>query len=98
MMDEDIRPETNIEWLWTMDLVGLCGEIQRYRPLTSVIGPSKEGLDAVSGLGSAHGGLPLLSKIQVPMRWIEFIAPSGRLKSELTEIGLAFHTVEIDAY
>ncbi len=33
-------PETNIEWLWALDRVELCGEIQRYRRL------KKQGLDA----------------------------------------------------
>jgi hypothetical protein len=33
MMVDDIRPETNIEWLWTLDLVELCWEILRYRRL-----------------------------------------------------------------
>jgi len=33
MMVDDIRPETNIEWLWTLDLVELSWEIQRYRRL-----------------------------------------------------------------
>jgi len=31
MMVDDIRPETNIEWLWTLDLVELSWEILRYR-------------------------------------------------------------------
>jgi hypothetical protein len=33
MMVDDIRPETNIEWLWTLDLVELSWEILRYRRL-----------------------------------------------------------------
>src|SRR6266550_4848973 len=33
MMVEDIRPETNIEWLWTLDLVALSWEILRYQRL-----------------------------------------------------------------
>jgi hypothetical protein len=33
MMVEDIQPETNIEWLWTLDLVELSWEILRYRRL-----------------------------------------------------------------
>src|SRR6266699_2139345 len=33
MMVEDIRPETNIEWLWTLDLVELSWEILRYQRL-----------------------------------------------------------------
>jgi hypothetical protein len=31
MMVDDIRPETNVEWLWTLDLVELSWEILRYR-------------------------------------------------------------------
>jgi len=33
MMVDDIRPQTNIEWLWTLDLVELSWEILRYRRL-----------------------------------------------------------------
>jgi hypothetical protein len=33
MMIEEVRPETNIEWLWTLDLVELSWEILRYRGL-----------------------------------------------------------------
>jgi hypothetical protein len=33
MMVDGIRPETNIEWLWTLDLVELSWEILRYRRL-----------------------------------------------------------------
>ena len=33
MMVDDIQPETNIEWLWTLDLVELSWEILRYRRL-----------------------------------------------------------------
>src|ERR1035437_3609560 len=33
MLIDDIQPETNIEWLWTLDLVELSWEILRYRCL-----------------------------------------------------------------
>ena len=33
MMIEEIQPQTNIEWLWTLDLVELSWEILRYRRL-----------------------------------------------------------------
>jgi len=33
MIIDDVRPETNIEWLWTLDLVELSWEILRYRGL-----------------------------------------------------------------
>jgi hypothetical protein len=33
MMVDDIRPQTNIEWLWTPDIVELSWEILRYRRL-----------------------------------------------------------------
>ena len=37
MMVDDIRPETNIEWLWTLDLIELSWEILRYRRLKKSI-------------------------------------------------------------
>jgi hypothetical protein len=33
MLIDEVRPETNIEWLWTLDLVELSWEILRYRRL-----------------------------------------------------------------
>jgi hypothetical protein len=33
MIIDDIRPKTNIEWLWILDLVELSWEIRRYRGL-----------------------------------------------------------------
>ena len=36
MMVDDIRPETNIEWLWTLDVVELSWEVLRYRRLKSI--------------------------------------------------------------
>jgi hypothetical protein len=37
MMVDDIQPQTNIEWLWTLDLVELSWEILRYRRLKNRI-------------------------------------------------------------
>jgi len=34
---EDIQPQTNIEWLWTLDLIELSWEIMRYRRLKKSI-------------------------------------------------------------
>src|SRR6266478_2552143 len=33
MMIDDIQPTTNIEWLWTFDLIELSWEVLRYRRL-----------------------------------------------------------------
>jgi hypothetical protein len=37
MMVDDIRPQTNIEWLWTLDLIEMSWEILRYRRLKKSI-------------------------------------------------------------
>jgi hypothetical protein len=37
MILHDVRPETNIEWLWVLDLVDLSWEILRYRGLKQKI-------------------------------------------------------------
>jgi len=37
MILNDVRPETNIEWLWALDLVDLSWEILRYRSLKQKI-------------------------------------------------------------
>jgi hypothetical protein len=33
MLIDEVRPQTNIEWLWTLDLIDLSWEILRYRDL-----------------------------------------------------------------
>ena len=33
MIIEEVRPESNVEWLWTLDLIELSWEILRYRRL-----------------------------------------------------------------
>src|SRR5216684_1557616 len=33
MVIDDIQPRTNIEWLWTLDLIELSWEVLRYRRL-----------------------------------------------------------------
>ena len=40
MMIDDIKPETNLEWLWVFDLVELSWEILRYRRLKRTATPS----------------------------------------------------------
>ena len=37
MIVDDIQPQTNIEWLWTLDLIELSWEILRYRRLKKSI-------------------------------------------------------------
>jgi hypothetical protein len=37
MMVDDVRPQTNIEWLWTLDLIELSWEISRYRRLKNKV-------------------------------------------------------------
>jgi hypothetical protein len=37
MIVDDIQPKTNVEWLWTLDLVELSWEILRYRRLKKSI-------------------------------------------------------------
>ncbi|WP_426527919.1 hypothetical protein [Bradyrhizobium sp. McL0615] len=37
MIVEDIQPQTNIEWLWTLDLVELSWDLFRYRRLKKSI-------------------------------------------------------------
>ena len=61
MMVEDIQPATNIEWLWTLDLVELSWEILRYRRLKERIldahRASRDRSDpAATGRGGDAGG------------------------------------------
>jgi hypothetical protein len=37
MMVDEVQPETNLEWLWLLDLIELSWEILRYRRLKQVV-------------------------------------------------------------
>ena len=53
MMVDDIQPETNIEWLWTLDLVELSWEILRYRRLKKRILDAHRAVAIESDLAAA---------------------------------------------
>jgi hypothetical protein len=66
MMVDDIRPETNIEWLWTLDLVELSWEILRYRRLKKKILDTHRAaaieavLQRLDGEGMADEAMPMV--------------------------------------
>ena len=66
MIVEDIQPQTNIEWLWTLDLVELSWEILRYRRLKKSILDVHRAtaieaiLRRLDGGGMPAGAMPML--------------------------------------
>src|SRR5665213_1588999 len=64
MIIEDIGPRTNIEWLWTLDLIELSWEILRYRRLKERTLQIYRGNAIASLLRRLHGaGMPAPSRI-----------------------------------
>jgi hypothetical protein len=66
MMISDIHPQTNIEWLWTLDLIELSWEILRYRRLknrileTHRVAAIEAILRRLDGEGMPPEGLPMV--------------------------------------
>jgi hypothetical protein len=69
MMVNDIQPQTNIEWLWTLDLVELSWEILRYRHLKKRILDVHRGAAIKSILERLDGeGMPAEAAPMVQMQ------------------------------
>ena len=69
MMVDDIQPQTNIEWLWTLDLVELSWEILRYRHLKKRILDVHRGAAIRSILERLDGeGMPVEATPMVQMQ------------------------------
>jgi hypothetical protein len=95
MMIDDIRPETNIEWLWVLDLVELSWEILRYRCLKQrVIATYRETaiesillrLDGVGMPADASETLRLQSK-QNAAQWREDSYAAAEIEGRLEQHG-----------
>ena len=57
MMIDDIQPRTNIEWLWTFDLIELSWEVLRYRRLKQKVLETNRGSgDPIYFVGSRWRG------------------------------------------
>jgi hypothetical protein len=66
MIIEDIGPRTNIEWLWTLDLIELSWEILRYRRLREKTLQVYRGNAIASLLQRLDGaGMPAQNRIMV---------------------------------
>jgi hypothetical protein len=69
MIIEDIGPRTNIEWLWTLDLIELSWEIPRYRRLKEKTLHVSRGNAIASLLQRLDGaGMPAQTRIMVQAR------------------------------
>jgi hypothetical protein len=61
MMVEEVQPQSNVEWLWTLDLVELSWEFLRYRRLKQrALHEHRHcALPALCGLGPDPFGIPI---------------------------------------
>jgi hypothetical protein len=79
MIIEDISPRTNIEWLWTLDLIELSWEILRYRRLKERTLQIYRG-NAIASLLQRLDGVGMPSQARIAVR-----AHSERAASEWCE-------------
>ena len=94
-MVEDIRPETNIEWLWTLDLVELSWEILRYQRLKKRIldahrvAAIEAILQRLDGEGLPAEAMPMVrARGGPPQNGATIKRPPTRLKRVSIEAGL----------
>jgi hypothetical protein len=103
MIINDIRPKTNFEWLWVLDLVELSWEILRYRRMKEKILEIRR-VDAIASiLQQLDGiGMPSQSKGFVQscsrrssMEWLEDSTAALEIEARLAASG--FDTAAVNA-
>ena len=96
MMVDDIKPETSIEWLWSLDLVELSWEILRYRRLkkrildahrTAAIGAILQRLD---GAGMPPEARPMvqLQASRTATEWRDDSEAAADIEARLLRSGI----------
>ena len=103
MIIEDIGPRTNIEWLWTLDLIELSWEILRYRRLKEKTLHVYRGNAIASLLQRLDGaGMPAQSRLMVHVHceraateWCEDREAASEIEARLERNG--FDSAAINA-
>jgi hypothetical protein len=96
MMIDDIKPETSIEWLWSLDLIELSWEILRYRRLkkrildahrTAAIGAILQRLD---GAGMPPEARPMvqLQASRTATEWRDDSEAAADIEARLLRSGI----------
>ena len=93
---EDIRPNTTIEWLWTLDLAELSWEILRYRCLKQRVFKSHrhnaveailQGVDGAGMPGHAQQTL-LVQTRRNALQWRQDPIAAAEIESRLAQYGI----------
>ena len=103
MMIDDIQPETNVEWLWTLDLVELSWKILRYRCLKKRILDAHRAaaieaiLQRLDGEGMPPDVMPMvrLQAKRTAAEWRDDSKAAAEIESHLYRRG--FDLVDINA-
>jgi hypothetical protein len=103
MMVDDIKPETNIEWLWTLDLVELSWEILRYRRLKKRILDAHRAaaieaiLQRLDGEGMPAEAMPMVRTRarRAAAEWRDDREAANEIESRLNRSG--FDAIDINA-
>lgn len=106
MIINDIRPRTNLEWLWVLDLVELSWEVLRYRRLKEKILETHR-VDAIASiLQQLDGkGMPVQSKafVQTSSRrnsieWREDSTAASEIEARLAAGGFDTSAVNAEVF
>jgi hypothetical protein len=103
MMVDEIQPETNMEWLWTLDLVELSWEILRYRRLKNRIldahrvGAIAAILQRIDGEGMPAESMPMVQTRarRAAAEWRDDREAAIEIEARLDRAG--FDAVDINA-
>ena len=106
MIIEDIGPRTNIEWLWTLDLIELSWEILRYRRLKEKTLQVHRGNAIASLLQRLDGaGMPTHSRIMVQVyceraatEWCEDREAASEIEARLERNGFDSAAVNAEVF
>ena len=97
MMVDEIQPVTNMEWLWTLDLVELSWEILRYRRLKKRILDVHRvaAIEAGEGMPSAAMPMVLTRARRAAAEWRDDREAAVEIEARLDRCG--FDAIDINA-
>ena len=106
MIIEEIGPQTNIEWLWTLDLIELSWEILRYRRLKEKTLQVYRGNAIASLLQRLDGaGMPAHSRIMVQVHceraateWYEDREAASEIEARLEKNGFDSSAINAEVF
>jgi hypothetical protein len=106
MIINDIRPKTNLEWLWVLDLVELSWEILRYRRMKEKILEIQR-VDAIASILQRLDGVGMPSQRQTfvqscsrrsSVEWREDSAAASEIEARLTACGFDAAAINAEVF